>query len=182
MTTSDWIATVGVLVQVCLFGGLVWYCVETRRIRIASQSQLEALHTPCVTFRTTPRENADAVLDMDGAVGMMNVDFYQGDAMLMNIGTGPAVNVSYVLTQLDRENRLHPEGYVSFLPTGLRCNVPISRNTLRGRNFQCVIRYESLSQTRYETKLAIRDLVLTPPFHFDKIPKVQMNGAPVQRQ
>jgi hypothetical protein len=46
--------------------------------------------------------------------------------------------------------------------------VPLSRNILRGRHYECLIKYESLSQTRYTSKLMIRDLVLTQPFHFEK--------------
>jgi hypothetical protein len=43
MTTSDWIAAIGLVIQLLLFGGLAWYCVETRRIRISATAQIEAL-------------------------------------------------------------------------------------------------------------------------------------------
>jgi hypothetical protein len=148
-----------------LFGGLIWYCIETYKIRKISQVQLEAMHAPCITFHATPRNAVEAVLEMDAARGAMILDFDDGDAMFKNIGNGPAVNISYALLPLDA-GRAVPAGYVSFLPNGARCTVPISRNTLVGRHYNCVIKYESLSQTRYETRLTIRSLVLTPPFNW----------------
>jgi len=171
MTTMEWITAAGVVVQVLLLAGLIWYCFETRGIRITSQAQLEALHTPCITFRATPREGAAAVLDMNEAQGAMILDFDGGDAVLYNIGTGPAVNISYVLTLLGVERPRRIEGYVSFIPNGVRCTVPISRNNMVGRHYDCLLQYESLSQTCYATRLAIQNLVLTPPFRFDKVGK-----------
>jgi hypothetical protein len=104
---------------------------------------------------------------MDSIRGAMILDFDGGDAMFKNIGNGPAVNISYALTPLDT-GRAAPDGYVSFLPNGVRCTVPISRNILVGRRYNCVIKYESLSQKRYETSVAIHNLVLTPPFTFGR--------------
>jgi len=168
MTTTDWIAAAGVGIQLLLFAGLMWYCFETRRIRFASESQLEALHTPCMTFAATPRDAVDAVIGMDDARGAMILDFDYGDAMPKNIGNGPAVNISYALMPLDHRNIVRPDGYVSFVPSSTRCCVPISRNTLANHDFDCVIQYESLSQTRYTSRLTVRNLVLTHPFQFEK--------------
>ena len=170
MTTTEWISMAGVGIQVLLFAGLVWYCVETRRIRITSEAQLEAMHAPCITFHATPRDAADAILEMGDVRGAMILDFIGGDAVLINIGNGPAVNISYTLTPLDFDQLAALTGYVSFVPRGVKCSVPISRNTLVARHYDCVIQYESLSQTPYASKLTIRNLVLTPPFGFGKAP------------
>ena|ERR1700723_874952 len=167
MTTSDWISVIGLVIQVLLFGGLVWYCIETRRIRITSTAQLEALRTPCVTFFATPRDGADAVLEMDGARGAMVLDFIEGDAVFINIGNGPALNIEYSLIPLDG-SRAQPVGYVSSIPPGVRASAPISRGAIRGHRYQCAVQYDSLSHTRYETTLVIHNLVLTPPFQFRK--------------
>jgi len=52
--------------------------------------------------------------------------------------------------------------------------LPVSMNHLEGRDFHCSIEYDSLSLTRYETAVVIKNLVLTPPFHFGKTrPKVR---------
>jgi hypothetical protein len=169
MTTIEWISMTGVVVQVLLFAGLIWYCVETRGIRRASQAQVEATHAPCLTFHATPREAVEAILGMDDARGAMILDFDTGDAVLKNIGNGPAVNISYVLTPKDIGGGPRLDGYVAFVPNGARCTVPISRNILVNRHYDCVIQYESLSQTRYATRLTIGRLVLTPPFKFGKL-------------
>lgn len=95
MLAKDWI---GLVIQALLFFGLIWYCIETRRIRIAATGQLEALHKPCLTFVATLREQTDAVLDMGDARGTLILDFDSGSAMFINIGNGPAVNVEYRLT------------------------------------------------------------------------------------
>lgn len=170
MTTSDWISVVALLIQLLLFGGLVWYCIETARIRVTARDQVEVSQTPCLTFAATPRNGVEAVLEMDDARGAMVLDFDAGDAMLKNIGCGPAVNIEYSLVLLENPPRTL-RGYVSFIPATGRATAPIPRNSLQGRDADCLIRYESLSRTKYETKLTIKNLVLTPPFQFAKVEK-----------
>jgi len=164
---SDWIAVAGIIVQVLLFAGLVWYSIETWKIRITSQAQLEALHAPCMTFKATPRDEGEAILEMNEARGAMVFDFIAGSAVLMNIGTGPAVNISYVFTPLDEGNIMQTDGYVPFLPAHASASIPVSRTSLVNSNYSCVILYESLSQTHYSTTVTIRNLVLTPPLRFE---------------
>lgn len=172
LTTTDCIAAFGLVIQLLLFGGLVVYCIETRKIRIAAASQVEALQTPCLTFASTPRDGNEAVLNMDGVRGAMVLDFHGGDAVLTNIGNGPAVNIEYVLNPLS-DSQAKPEGYVSAIPPGARASVPIPRGIFQGHEYQCILRYESLSQTKYETRLRVHNLVLTHPFRFGKANRVK---------
>lgn len=130
ITATDVIAALGVI-------GLAYYCIETRRIRIAANAQLEALHTPCLTFAAMPRDANGAILDRDGARGMMILNFDEGDAMLHNIGNGPAVNIEYALTPLDG-GIPRMDGYVSSIPPQARATLPISRNSLQSRRYECV--------------------------------------------
>ena len=167
MTTTDCIGALGLVIQLLLFGGLVWYCIETRKIRIAATAQVEALQTPCLTFSSTPRDGNEAVLNMDGVRGAMVLNFHEGDAVLTNIGNGPAVNIEYGLNPLSN-TQARPEGYVSTIPPGARASVPIPRGIFQGQEYQCVLRYESLSQTRYETRIRVNNLVLTHSFRFGK--------------
>jgi hypothetical protein len=167
MTTTEWITAAGLVIQVLLLAGLIWYCFETRGIRIAAQAQLEALHAPCMTFKATPRDEGEAVLEMNDARGAMILDFIVGSAVLVNIGTGPAVNISYMFTALDEGNIMQPDGYVPFLSPHRFASIPVSRTSLVNSNYSCVIQYESLSQTQYSTTVTIRNLVLTPPIKFD---------------
>ncbi len=71
----DW---VGLVIQALLLGGLIWYSIETRRIRIVSTAQLEALQAPCLTLVATLREGSEAVLDTAGARGTLVLDFNEG--------------------------------------------------------------------------------------------------------
>jgi hypothetical protein len=64
--------------QALLLGGLIWYCIETRRIRIVSTAQLEALQAPCLTLVATLRGGSEAVLDTAGARGTLVLDFNEG--------------------------------------------------------------------------------------------------------
>jgi len=77
MTPTDWIAIVGL-------AGLAIYCIETWKIRVAAQAQLEASRTPCLAFASMPRDGNEAALNMGGARGTMVLDFDQGDAVLTN--------------------------------------------------------------------------------------------------
>lgn len=160
----DW---VGLIIQTLLLGGLVWYCIETRRIRIVSTAQLEALHTPCLTLVATLREGGDAILDMGGARGTLVVEFNGNWVVLLNIGSGPAVNIEYVFAPLDGAQS-RPDGYVSFLGPGVRAAIPVPRGIIRGHEYECRLQYDSLSHTRYETRIVLNDLVLTPPFRFGR--------------
>lgn len=38
----DWLPLANFIVQICLFGGLVWYTIETHRIRKAAQRSADA--------------------------------------------------------------------------------------------------------------------------------------------
>lgn len=160
MTVTDWITLAGLF-------GLAIYCLETWKIRRAAQAQLEAQHTPCLTFAATPRDGNDAILDMDDARGTMVLDFDAGDAIFLNIGKGPAVNIEYVLS-IEGNPPRELTGYVPFVPSGVRATVPVARNSLHGRIVRCSIQYDSLSLARYETTVTLKNLVLTPPFHFGK--------------
>jgi hypothetical protein len=169
MTMSDWIAAAGIFIQVLLVAGLIWYCVETRRLRIAAQFQLEALHTPCVTFLSMQRDATEPVLAAGGVQRTMVLQFVLGDAVLINIGNGAALNVSYILQPADAA-RAPIDGYASLIPSdNTRCTIPVPKGILQGHPYDCVLRYESLSQTRYETRLTINNLVLTAPFRFGKV-------------
>lgn len=71
------------------FAGLVWYAIETRRLRIIGQrqseiasAQLERSVVPCVLFLEDLRQSGDAP------------DRY---LLLENVGAGPALNIRYRL-------------------------------------------------------------------------------------
>src|SRR5260370_10764428 len=79
--------------------GLAIYCIETYRIRKASQDQVSASQElikaaldqvegslkPCIAFAARLRDGADAILEMHGAVGNLIVQPDQGSYLIHNI-------------------------------------------------------------------------------------------------
>ena len=155
----DWIQVAHLVVQVLIFGGLAWLAAGTMRLRRLSGEQLEAFHKPCITVATTPRESAAALLDMDDAVGTLEIPS-GGDVELENIGSGPAFNLRYQLKDLDSSGQLS-SSYVPFISTGGRSKIPIPTTTLRLQKHYLLVWYESLSGKRYETNVAIDNGTLT---------------------
>jgi hypothetical protein len=92
---SDWPPILNFALQCVALGVLVWYALETLRIRKASQEQAEAVQRPCLTLATAARGYEDAVLEMGGAVGGMIVAAREGNVALWNVGSGPAINARY---------------------------------------------------------------------------------------
>ena len=161
---ANWIqaaADIGLLVVTTLTLMVLFrYAADTRRIAKSAEAQLEGLKTPFITLSTTPRDTADAVLDMDDAHGTMILRFSAGDAVLTNIGNGPAVRINYSLTPLDNAHPIS-NGYVPAVPPQEWAAVPIPRTLLQEHKYECVITYSSLSATRYKTRLIVHNLVLT---------------------
>ena len=62
--------------------------------------QVEGMAKPCLALRAKLRNAADAILDMDDAVGAMVVRGEDAQFVVQNIGTGIALDVSYQLRNL----------------------------------------------------------------------------------
>ena len=154
------------VVQFLILLGLLWYASETRRIRSAAQEQivvsreqLEALQKPCITLVTMPRAFDAALLDMNDAVGTMDIPF-GGNVELRNIGSGPAFNVRYQLKQIESSDS--PAAcYIPYIPTGEKASIPVPTSSIRLHQHELLILYESLSGTRYETNIRIHNGTLT---------------------
>ena len=103
------IKVVNFTVGFATLGVLVWYAIETWKLRKAAEDQIRISHDllkaandqaegvskPCLTIRAQLRDASHTILDMDGAVGGTVVDDEQGQYVALNIGTGVALNVSY---------------------------------------------------------------------------------------
>jgi hypothetical protein len=164
-----WLSLANFVVQCLLFGGLVWYALETWRIRRisqrqieTSQEQVEAAHKPCLTFSTAPRDFSEAILEMHGAVGAMILHCPDRQAQLESVGSGPAINIRYNLTPTNPDSTTaRPSGYLLWLKPGDKFPTPIPQGILQANEWLCVITYESLSGRHYQTKISFNNLVLT---------------------
>lgn len=128
----------------------------------ASLEQVEASHKPFVAFSTAPRDAADAVLDMGGAVGGLIVRCPGGNAEIANVGSGPAINVRYRARHDAADaTELGPSGYLAGILPGEKFLTPIPRGILQNRKWEIVFTYESLSGSKYQTTCVVDNLVLT---------------------
>ena len=66
---SDCIQAAMLGVQILALIALIWYAVETMKIRKAAQQQTEGTSKPCLTLWGDLREGADVILEMDGVAG-----------------------------------------------------------------------------------------------------------------
>jgi len=164
-------------IQVLLLLGLVWYTVETRRIRKTSQKQfalgqdqVEATLRPCIALSTAARTGEDAILAVDGTDSTVVVRCPEGLVQIENIGVGPAINVRYEFRAINPENNLaHPTGYVAGVSVSGTFLIPVARALIVGHDFNCVFDYESVAHRKYRTKVTLRNLVITD-LRFEALP------------
>ena len=165
------------VVQCLILLALIWYAIETLKIRRASQQQAkasqeqaEAQQRPCLTLATAAREYEEAVLNMHGAVGGMVVSAVEGNVVLQNMGNGPAVNVRYHFNPVNPPqdaNVARPNGYLQNIPAADIFVMAVAHGVLRNLEYEVVTSYESLSGHKYESRIAVNNLVLTA-FHYTR--------------
>ena len=129
------------------------------------------VYTPCLTFETDARDYADAVLDMDDAIGAMILARRNGNLAIRNLGYGPALNIRYQFTPLNPTagwNYPSPSGYLPNVVSNQLFILPVGYGAIENADYEVVFRYESLSQNRYESKTTIQSKVPTE-FSFKRI-------------
>ena len=87
-----------------------FYAIETWKIRKATQKQVQAsndqvegLSKPCITFPGSLRDGADTILEMHGATGNIIAAADTGSYIIVNIGSGVALNIRYQFTRQERQ-------------------------------------------------------------------------------
>ena len=145
---SDWLPILNFALQCVALAVLVWYALETLRIRRASQEQAEAVQKPCLTLATAARGYEDAVLDMGGVVGGMIVGSHEGNVALWNVGSGPALNARYRFEPIDPATVARPNGYLQIVLAKETFVMAVAREVLQNLQYEFVITYESLSGRR----------------------------------
>lgn len=105
-----------IVMQLAAFDGLIWYAIETKRMRNTAESQVEVsqnlvaaagdqvegLSKPCVMLASSPRNPEDAII---GPLGNSVALRMEGMFAVENIGSGPALNVRYEFIALGETAR-----------------------------------------------------------------------------
>jgi len=161
-----WLPYANFAVQCLLLVGLVCYAVETWKIRKTSQEQVETSQKPCLTLSATARNPQDTILGLGDSNSAQVVFTPEGNLHLINVGLGPAFNVSYSATPEDPQASIsRPNGYLIHILLREPATIPVPRGIIRGHAWNFVANYDSLTGRHYETRIRINDLVLTRVIH-----------------
>jgi hypothetical protein len=173
---TDAVQKAMLLVQFLGLLGLPWYAIETRQMRKAAEKQVEisqdlinaamdqveGLSKPCLTISSGLRDQADAILEMGGAVGSLVARDRGGFFLVENIGNGVALNVSYKFVHRhDPATDLKRERYIQNILAAQSVSMVESLSAFRATENQIIFNYESIGGRKYRTTVTIVGLVLT---------------------
>jgi hypothetical protein len=172
------------VLQAAALVGLLIYCVETHKIRKASQNQVEvsqrlfkssmdqveALSRPCITFLAELRDGADAILEMHGAAGSLVARLDQGSYVIHNIGNGVALNLKYYITrgipEFDQP-KIRTMRYMPAIPATARVTLVESIGNYNAEH-DATFEYESIGSRKYRSTMKLNHHVITA-FSFEEI-------------
>jgi hypothetical protein len=141
---------------------LIWYAIETMKLRKAAMEQVESMAKPCLTLWAKLRDPADAILDMHGAVGAMVVRGSDAQFVVQNIGTGIALNVSYQFKTLDAPQRPDQPRYLFYVLLGQPVQIPETLNASPyAGNSEVIFRFQSIGGKWYQSTVTMNNRVLT---------------------
>jgi hypothetical protein len=143
---------------------LIRYTVETKKIREAAQEQVEGISKPCLTIWADLRNPADAILEMNDAVGGLVVHGVNSNIVVQNIGTGIALNISYYFKSLEASRTDRPERarYLLYVLQGQKIELPESMNvSAYGGNCEVVFHFRSIGGKHYQSTVTMNNHVLT---------------------
>lgn len=161
-------------VQILTLAGLVWYAIETWKIRDAAQAQVkisqdqtESLARPCITLQGTIREGNDVIMERYDIAGNIVAAANAGSYVFQNIGTGPAFNVRYHFTRPGIANEDLGERYIPHIKSGTPVALP-EMHTAYFDQHTVTVDYESIGKRKYRTTLTLRQRVITS-FEFEEV-------------
>jgi hypothetical protein len=146
------IQAIGAVAIVILTAALV--CLTKRYIEVS-----EALQKPCITVASEPRDPMRAVMAAPFVAQVKQAP----NVEILNVGTGPALDVNYRLLQIgppEGSNALNVPGFVNHLQSGQAWATHLARNSLTGRIFQFIATYQGLSGKKYETSIRVEDEII----------------------
>jgi len=159
-------------VQILIFVGLIWYAWDTRKIRKASQRQIEisqeqneVMQKPCLVPLVKERGDSSVERDVlkdrpypEQRVLDPNVaGSIAGSIQLRNIGNGPAFNIRYE-AQLQELGVGCGKGALPYIPKERDESIHLSASiSNQGQGaVRLKLSYESLSGRRYESEMCIK--------------------------
>ena len=154
------------IVNSLTFLALVWYTVETMRLRRAAREQVEGMSKPCLTIWPGLRDSTDAILDMHGAVGGTIASGDQGNFAVENIGNGVALNVTY---HFDKSRFREPNGP---RPESYFLNVLQSQKIAMPER-EVVFCFESIGGRRYQSTITMSDRPRPHGFSSSRLPELR---------
>lgn len=173
------------VVQALAFGGLVIYCLETWKLRKASETQVkvsqdlitaatdqvEGLAKPCLTLESDLRDASDAIMGI-GVVGNTVAAGKTGDDFFVrNIGNGVALNVTFDIIYTGEYPDRFPKRkgrYLQNVLAGEKVNMLTPMNPYRSGEFIVLFHYQSIGGRAYESKITMNGFVLTD-FRFGQL-------------
>jgi hypothetical protein len=174
---DDFIRFANFIVGIAALGVLVWYAIETWKLRKAAEAQIvvshdllkaandqaEGMSRPCLTIRPQLRDMDHTLLHMDGAVGGTVVRDEAGHYVALNQGNGLALNVQYlfrVRPDADAAWKDIVNGYLQTVQPGEGVQMALMVNAYGG-DHEITFRFQSLGGRWYESIVLIESRVLT---------------------
>jgi hypothetical protein len=169
-----WLQTANVIVLALTFGAVVWYALETQRLRKTAEDQLEALHYPCVVpdydFINTDK-TLDSQIRAGGTALQVKQHVPSGRIALRNIGTGPALCVKCSFEPIENKEQAPRRASAAFVPAGAVVQIPVSYQDIQPYEFTFTAIYSSVSGRKYETRGTLVDGVLCSDFQVRPLPR-----------
>ena len=122
----------------------------------------EAMQKPCITVKSEPRSNLTGLAVL-GAPYVTQASQQAGDVMIVNVGTGAALNlwIDFLQSNVPQGGvAMHLPAFAHYLEAGKQWQVPLARTSLANREFEFRATYNSLSGKKYETKIHLEDGVI----------------------
>lgn len=175
----------GLFIGVLTLGALIWYVLETRKMRLAAESQVlltrdlskaasdqvEGMAKPCLNLKQKLRATIDAITNRDGITGSTEIASEDAQFILENVGNGIALNVDYwfegAYTTVDPYKET--KRYFQLIKPGTCATMPEMINTLKTQN-ECklICQFDSIGGRRYQSVITMNDHILTH-FAFSEI-------------
>jgi len=145
------ISVLALLVSTAALIVVIWYTRKTHQISSASVEQGEALQEPSVVSEAF--QKPCVVIESSEVVQTPNVQ-------LRNIGNGPAIRLKYKLRQVELPEGcegMTPSAFISYLQAKRSWITDTASDMLSGQIFEFSAEYESLSGSKYQTKVRVDD-------------------------